>query len=250
MTAHYGDIEDRVVMIVGAAGPIGAAVTDAFLQYGARTAVADLPGPAFTKMRDRLSGGPVLAAALDAADAVQTRQFVANVTDVWGGVDVLVNAAGSWTIVDFTDSGPAQWERMIQANLYTTFASCHAVLPGMLTAGRGAIVNFASTAGEYGSIRPSAAYAAAKGGVIAFTKSLAREVSAAGVRVNAVSPGPIDTAMLKADDDASRAEVRARTLLGRPGRPDEIAEAVLFLAGSSSSFITGHVLRVNGGSLL
>jgi NAD(P)-dependent dehydrogenase (short-subunit alcohol dehydrogenase family) len=120
----------------------------------------------------------------------------------------------------------------------------------MLERGSGSIINFASTAGEYGSIRPSAAYAAAKGAVIAFTKSLAREVSPAGIRANCVSPGPIDTPMLQAATPEQRAIAASRTLLGRLGTPDDIAQAVRYLASDESSFITGDVLRVNGGSLL
>jgi NAD(P)-dependent dehydrogenase (short-subunit alcohol dehydrogenase family) len=111
-------------------------------------------------------------------------------------------------------------------------------------------VNIASTAGEYGSVSPAAHYAAAKGGVIAMTKSLAREVSPHGVRVNAVSPGPIDTAALGAVSDEAKARIGARTLFGRLGRPHEIAGACIYLLSPLSTFVTGHVLRVNGGSLL
>jgi NAD(P)-dependent dehydrogenase (short-subunit alcohol dehydrogenase family) len=139
---------------------------------------------------------------------------------------------------------------MISTNLLTALVASRAVLPAMLEVGSGAIVNFASTAGEYGSIRPAAAYAAAKAGVIGFTKSLAREVSPLGVRVNAISPGPIDTPALKAVTEAERAKASARTLLGRLGQPHDIAQGVLYLASDESSFVTGTVLQVNGGSLL
>jgi NAD(P)-dependent dehydrogenase (short-subunit alcohol dehydrogenase family) len=120
----------------------------------------------------------------------------------------------------------------------------------MIARNRGSIVNFSSTAGEYGSIRPSAAYAAAKGGVIALTKSLAREVSPAQVRVNCISPGPIDTPGLKAASDDDRAIAASRTLLGRLGTVHEIARSVVYLLSDDAAFVTGEVLRVNGGSLL
>jgi NAD(P)-dependent dehydrogenase (short-subunit alcohol dehydrogenase family) len=139
---------------------------------------------------------------------------------------------------------------MLTANLLSAIASCRAVLPGMLERARGAVVNFASTAGEYGSIRPSAVYAAAKGGVIAFTKSLAREVSPCNVRVNCISPGPIDTPALQAASPEDRVATAARTLLGRIGTPRDIANGVLYLVSDESSFVTGTVLQVNGGSLL
>jgi NAD(P)-dependent dehydrogenase (short-subunit alcohol dehydrogenase family) len=120
----------------------------------------------------------------------------------------------------------------------------------MAERGTGSIVNFASTAGEFGSIRPSAAYAAAKGGVIAFTKSLAREVSPHGVRVNVVSPGPVGTPMLDAESEAAQAQVAERTLLGRLGTPGDIAEGVAYLIGDGAGWVTGEVLRINGGSLI
>jgi NAD(P)-dependent dehydrogenase (short-subunit alcohol dehydrogenase family) len=130
-------------------------------------------------------------------------------------------------------------------------AGCHAVLPGMLARGGGSIVNVASTAGEYGSISPAAHYAAAKGGVIGLTKSLAREAAIGNVRVNAVSPGPTETAATHAGiDPEQKAAVAARTLFNRLGRPEEIAAGCVFLLSPLSTFITGHVLRVNGGSLL
>jgi NAD(P)-dependent dehydrogenase (short-subunit alcohol dehydrogenase family) len=120
----------------------------------------------------------------------------------------------------------------------------------MVARGRGSVVNFASTAGEYGSIRPAAHYAAAKGALIAMTKSLAREVSPHGVRVNVISPGPVDTPMLAPADAAQRAQITARTLVGRLGRPEDLAEAALYLGSGDSTFVTGEVLRVNGGALI
>ena len=120
----------------------------------------------------------------------------------------------------------------------------------MVARGSGSVVNFASTAGEYGSIRAAAHYAAAKGGVIALTKSLAREVSPAGVRVNAVSPGPTDTPALLAATPEQRAVAGSRTLFGRLGQPHEIAGACVFLLSPLSTFVTGTVLQVNGGALL
>ena len=132
----------------------------------------------------------------------------------------------------------------------TAFVACRAVLPAMIARGSGSIVNFASTAGEYGSISPAAHYAAAKGGVIAMTKSLAREASPHGVRVNAVSPGPTDTVALGAATPEQKAAVGARTLFNRLGRPEEIAASCVYLLSDMSSFVTGTVLQVNGGSLL
>ncbi len=136
------------------------------------------------------------------------------------------------------------------ANVTTAFVACRSVLPAMIARRRGSVVNFASTAGEYGSITPGAHYAAAKGAVIGLTKSLAREASPHNVRVNAISPGPVDTVALGAATPQQKADVGARTLLGRLGEPDEIAAGCVYLLSPMSSFVTGHVLRINGGSLL
>jgi 2-hydroxycyclohexanecarboxyl-CoA dehydrogenase len=237
-----GRVDGKNVLITGAGGAIGAEVVRQYRAEGARVAATDL-GPV-------ADGSADYAAPVDAADPAAFREFLAAATEAIGDIDILVNVAGLFRIVDFVESDAAHWDQMVRANLGTALSTCHAVLPGMLARGQGAIVNFASTAGEYGSIRPSAAYAAAKGGVIAFTKSLAREVSPLGVRVNAISPGPIDTPALAAASTEQRREAASRTLVGRLGRPTDIAYGALFLGSDESGFVTGEVLRVNGGSLL
>lgn len=241
-------ISGRVVMVMGGASPIGRAVVDRLLEGESRVAVSDLSDDALREAYP--PGGSVRIDAIDATELDAVAEWVSETERSWGAVDALVNVAGGWSIVDFWESSPEHWRRMLEVNLLTAMTTCRAVLPGMLERGSGSIVNFASTAGEYGSIRPSAAYAAAKAGVIGFTKSLAREVSPRGVRVNAISPGPIDTPMLNASTEAAQDEVRGRTLLGRAGMPSEIADGVAYLTGDESSYVTGHVLRVNGGSLL
>jgi 2-hydroxycyclohexanecarboxyl-CoA dehydrogenase len=246
-------IEGRNVLITGAGGAIGQEVVRQFLHEGARALLlTDLPGSDVEGAGEalRAAGANVTAQSCDAADPTAVAELISSAQQAVGEIDILVNVAGAWQIVDFVDSDAAQWNAMIRANLVTAMSASHAVLPPMLARGRGVIVNFASTAGEFGSIRPSAAYAAAKGGVIAFTKSLAREVSPAGVRVNAISPGPIDTPALKAATADQRAEAAARTLLGRLGEPLDMARGVIYLAGDDSAFMTGAVLQVNGGSLL
>lgn len=239
-------------IVTGASGAIGQATVRRLLDEGAvAVLLTDLPGTSIEQMPDRLDArGRTLAVAADLADPDGLGDLMAAAADFLGNPDILVNVAGAWQIIDFVDSSEQQWMTMIKANLITAMATCHAVLPGMLERRSGSIVNFASTAGEYGSIRPSAAYAGAKGGVIAFTKSLAREVSPGGVRVNAISPGPIDTPALKAASPEQRAIAAARTLIGRLGAPDDIAAGVAYLASEDASFVTGTVLQVNGGSLL
>lgn len=245
-------LSSKNIVVIGAGGTIGQEVTRVLAAEGAAVAATDIDGTTLSVLRTTLEaeGAKYYLQEADAADQVSVNQFLAESRDALGSIDVLVNVAGYWEIVDFTQSDQAHWEKMLRANLLTAMMSCHAVLPEMLDRGSGSIINFASTAGEYGSIRPSAAYAAAKGGVIAFTKSLAREVSPRGVRANCVSPGPIDTPMLQAATPEQRAIAASRTLLGRLGTPNDIAQAVRYLASDESAFVTGGVLRVNGGSLL
>jgi NAD(P)-dependent dehydrogenase (short-subunit alcohol dehydrogenase family) len=245
-------LKDRVVVVTGAAGTIGREVSRVLVAHGARLALTDVSAAPLGTLMDELDGtaGTVWGRAADAADFGEFSRLVADATEVLGRPDVLVNVAGTFKFADFVDSSPPDWAEMISTNLLTALVACRAVLPAMLEVRSGAIVNFASTAGEYGSIRPAAAYAAAKAGVIGFTKSLAREVSPLGVRVNAISPGPIDTPALKAVTEAERATASARTLLGRLGKPHDIAQGVLYLASDESAFVTGTVLQVNGGSLL
>ena len=243
-------IKDSVVVVTGAAGLIGREVCRVLAAEGARLAATDLDADGLGELLGELPGEAAWGRPVDATVFADFTGYLAEATQRVGPPEVLVNVAGLFQMGDFATSAPADWSGMISANLLTTLVACRAVLPAMLSAGTGSIVNFASTAGEYGSIRPAAAYAAAKAGVIGFTKSLAREVSPAGVRVNAISPGPIDTPAFQLASPEDRATAEARTLLGRMGRPADIAHGVLYLASEESAFVTGTVLQVNGGSLL
>jgi NAD(P)-dependent dehydrogenase (short-subunit alcohol dehydrogenase family) len=188
--------------------------------------------------------------AIDASDAAAFAALHDRAAAALGPVDGLVNCAGLFEIADHDALDADAWTRALSANLMTAAAGCQAVLPAMIARRSGAIVNIASTAGEYGSISPAAHYAAAKGGVIGLTKSLAREAAPAQVRVNAVSPGPTETDGLRATTPEQKAIAGSRTLFGRLGQPEEIAGACVFLLSPLSTFVTGHVLRVNGGALL
>lgn len=239
---------DKRVLVTGAGGAIGAEVCRLLLAEGARVVAVDRAEGAMPALaRDAGSGDSFHHVVADVSDPAAMSDLVGTHASPFDG---LVNVAGFFVIEDFADTDRNDWDRMIVANLYTAMSASKAVLPGMLEAGRGSIVNFASTAGEYGSIRPSAAYAAAKGGVIAFTKSLAREVAPRGVRVNAVSPGPVDTTGFSAGVAPDLAAAAARTLIGRMGAPIELAYACLYLVSDESQYVVGDVLRVNGGSLI
>jgi NAD(P)-dependent dehydrogenase (short-subunit alcohol dehydrogenase family) len=245
--AATGLLEGRVVILTGATGGIGGTVARMLVTAGARVALTDLAAEPVAALASDVGA---YGEAFDASSWEESMAFCRRVEERLGPVDGLVNCAGLFAPLPYDEIDERAWADALAANLTTALATCRAVLPGMVARGAGSVVNFASTAGEYGSIRPAAHYAAAKGGVIALTKSLAREVSPHGVRVNAVSPGPIDTPAFGAATPEQRAAADARTLFGRVGRPHEIAGACVFLLSPLSTFITGHVLGVNGGSLL
>jgi NAD(P)-dependent dehydrogenase (short-subunit alcohol dehydrogenase family) len=196
------------------------------------------------------AGFSAIGDAFDASNPDDFKAFQRRVRIELGGITGLINCAGLWESKRFEDVSQADLATMLTANVTTAFVACQSVLPEMIARGEGSVVNFASTAGEYGSISPAAHYAAAKGAVIGMTKSLAREAAPHNVRVNAISPGPIDTVALGAATPEQKADVGARTLFGRLGEPDEIAAGCVYLLSPLSTFVTGHILRINGGSLL
>jgi NAD(P)-dependent dehydrogenase (short-subunit alcohol dehydrogenase family) len=245
--AADGMLDGQTVILTGATGGIGGTLARMLVAAGARVAMTDLADESVGALASELD---CYGEALDVSSWDAFSGFHRRVEAELGPVDGLVNCAGLWAPLSYDEIDERAWRETLAGNLATAFATCRAVLPGMVARGGGSVVNFASTAGEYGSIRPAAHYAAAKGGVIALTKSLAREVSPHGVRVNVVSPGPIDTPAFGAATPEQRATANARTLFGRVGQPHEIAGACVFLLSPLSTFVTGHVLGVNGGSLL
>jgi NAD(P)-dependent dehydrogenase (short-subunit alcohol dehydrogenase family) len=259
---HYGEpalaptgiagplLAEKTVLLTGAAGGIGRHVSRALIDAGAHAVLLDRPGDSLSELERGLRDLPAEVRAIDVTDRGAVGALVAEVERERGGIDGLVNCAGLWEVRTWDEIDDGSWDAVIDANLKSAYLCCQAVLPGMVSRGAGSVVNFASTAGEYGSISPAAHYAAAKAGVIGLTKSLAREVGPHNVRVNAISPGPTDTMALGAVSAEAKARVGARTLLGRLGRPEEMANAVLYLVGPMSTFVTGHILRVNGGALL
>jgi len=240
----------RLLVVVGGAGGIGSAITRGLLARDARVVVLDVSEDSLERLGATLPGHA--AARLVAGDVTDAAAVTSLLDEARDGrpVDGLVNVVGLFEPGSFAESQPESWERALRVNLLGVMAPAWAVSRLMIPEGRGSIVHFASTAGEYGSIRPAAAYAAAKGGVIAFTKSLARELGPEGIRVNCVSPGPVDTRMFGAGHSPDLAEAAARTLIGRIGRPEELEPAVAYLLSDDSSYVTGEVLRVNGGSLI
>jgi 2-hydroxycyclohexanecarboxyl-CoA dehydrogenase len=235
----------RRALVTGGAQGIGEAIARRLAADGAEVVIVDRDGGAAEAVSGEIAGR---AATLDITDADAVERTVAAL----GPFAILVNNAGVDDFGFFTDQTPERWRRVLAVNLEGTFACTRAVLPAMQAARHGRIINMSSEAGRIGS-KGNAVYAATKGALIAFTKSLARENARYAVTVNAVAPGPIETPMLEAvralpgNGPKIVEAMRAATQLGRLGRPEEIAAAVAFLASDEAAFITGETLGVSGG---
>jgi 2-hydroxycyclohexanecarboxyl-CoA dehydrogenase len=243
-------LEGKSALVTGGASGIGAACCLRLAAEGARVAVCDINVEAARSVAADLDGD---AFEMDVTDASSVGDAVAAVEGAIGPVDLLVNNAGTDEFGFFKDTDEDMWARIIAVNLTGVMRVTHAVLPGMIERGGGRMVNVASEAGRVGS-SGSAVYSAAKGGVIAFTKTIAREGARFGVYCNAVAPGPIDTPLLhRADTELGPIGKRVietmvgGTLLRRIGRPEEVAAAIAFLCSEDASYVTGQTLGVSGG---
>ncbi|VVP20900.1 3-oxoacyl-[acyl-carrier-protein] reductase FabG [Pseudomonas fluorescens] len=229
--------------VTGGSKGIGEAIVRRLAAEGAKVVIAAQDMISAERLADEVGG---LAVRLDVTDLLEVQRVVT----MLGPFDILVNNAGYDQHDFFTKTTVEQWRYLLAVNLEGVFASTHAALPAMQAAGYGRIINVGSEAGRQGS-KGGAVYAAAKGGVIAFSKSIARENARYGITVNVVAPGPVDTPLLrKALDGGGEkllAAMKASTLVGRLGEPDEVAAAVVFLASRDASFITGETLGVSGG---
>lgn len=238
-------LEGRKALVTGGASGIGAAIAARLAAEGAEVWVGDIDTDGAERVAGEVSGH---ALDLDVTDIESARAAVAAI----GTPDVLVNNAGTDEFGFFTYTTPEQWRRVLDINLGGVLNCTHAALPAMQEAGYGRIVSISSEAGRVGS-KGSAVYSAAKGGIIAFMKTIARESARYGITANSVAPGPIETPLLMGAKEFGEigakviATMEESTQMKRLGQPEEVAAAVAFLASEDATFVTGETLGVSGG---
>ena len=246
--------QDKVVVVTGGGGGIGGATSHRFAAEGARVAVCDLNLEAAEKVAGtiRTAGGQAQAVRCDITSRDGIDAAMVEIEAGLGPIEVLINNAGWDVFKPFIKTEPAQWEKLIAINLVGALHVHHAVLPGMVARKQGRIINIASDAARVGS-SGEAVYAACKGGLVSFSKTLAREHARHGITVNVVCPGPTDTALFAdfkagAGNPEKLMEAFNRAIpLGRIGQPDDLPGAVLFFASDDAAYVTGQVLSVSGG---
>lgn len=242
----------RVAVVTGGASGIGLGAARQFVQDGHRVAVLDLNASAVDDAVGELraGGAEVVGVEVDVADRASVEQAFASVRAELGPVGILVTSAGVESFDPVLDITAEKWDRIISVNLTGTFTCIQAALPDMIAAGWGRIVTISSSSAQSGAPR-MAHYSASKGGVIALTKALAREVASQGITVNTIPPSLVDTPMARGAEtvgDIPAIEMMASVVpLGRAGTPADIAAACSFLCGDGGSYITGQVIGVNGG---
>lgn len=245
------DLAGKTVLVTGGASGIGRSIAEAFAAEGANVLLTwyqSDAGAMETVAAIVAAGGRATETRADLTQPAEATRVVALAVETYGGLDVVVTNSGGLLRRSSVEDCPLElWQEAIAVNLTSTFLTCQAAIPH-LKARRGAIVTVASLAAHDGGGAGSAHYATAKGGVLTFTRALAKELGPAGVRVNSVAPGLIGTQF---HDRFSTPEGRlatvGRTPLGREGTPEDVAASVVFLASSAASFLTGEVIEVNGG---
>jgi 2-hydroxycyclohexanecarboxyl-CoA dehydrogenase len=247
-------VQGKTVVITGGGGGIGGATCRRFAAEGAKVAVFDMNLEAAEKVATEInaSGGTAAAFRCDITQRTEVDAAIAAAEARFGPMDVLVNNAGWDVFKPFVKTVPAEWDKLIAINLVGSLHMHHAVLPGMAERKRGRIVNVASDAARVGS-SGEAVYAACKGAMVAFSKTIAREQARNGITVNVVCPGPTETALFAdfkkgAGNPEKLEEAFRRSIpLGRIGQPDDLPGAILFFASDAAAYVTGQVLSVSGG---
>ncbi len=243
-------LKNKVAIVTGAARGIGEAIVYRFIEEGARVTLCDVDQPALESVKEKVEkmNGACLLAAGDIADRVFVSQMVDNSVKEFGTLDVMVNNAAITRDAILHKMTQEQWEEVMTVNLKGTFNCLQAAAIYMREQGKGTIINVSSTS-RYGNVG-QLNYSASKGGVVAMTRTAAKELCRKGVTCNCISPGTIWTDMLKAVPEQAQERLKAGIPLGRFGDPKEVAHLAVFLASDESSYITGQTINCDGGSFM
>lgn len=236
----------EIALVTGASRGIGAAIADSLAAAGARVIGTATSAAGAEAIAQRLAAHGGQGRVLDVTDGGAVEALIESIIKEYGGLSILVNNAGITRDQLLMRMRDEDWQVILDTNLSSVYRTSKAVLRSMMKARRGRIISIASVVGVTGN-PGQANYAAAKAGIIAFSKSLAREIGSRGITVNVVAPGFIDTDMTRALGAEQRKMLETTIALGRLGRPEDIAQAVLFLASPAAAYITGETLHVNGG---
>lgn len=243
------DLSGRIALVTGASRGIGAAIADTLAQAGATVIGTATSESGAQAIGERLAQWGGQGRALNAAEEGGIENLIAEIEKEFGKLDILVNNAGITRDNLLMRMKEEEWDEIMQVNLKSVFRASKAVLRGMMKQRSGRVINITSVVGAMGNAG-QANYAAAKAGLIGFSKSMAREVGSRGITVNCVAPGFIDTDMTRALPEETRKMFEAQTSLGKFGEAQDIANAVLFLASDQAKYITGQTIHVNGGMLM
>ena len=236
-------LQHKTALITGAGRGIGRAIAECFAREGARVAVADID-PNTANATATAIGPEALGLAMDVSSKAAVLAGTAQVLDEFGQLDILVNNAGYLVYTTFESCSEENWDRMVDINMKGPFLCAQAVIPHMKARRQGAIINMTSLAAKTGGLAAGPPYAAAKAGVLTLTIGLARALAPDQIRVNAIAPGVIDTAMTSAPEHD---QLKASIPLGCSGQPEDVASCALFLASDDARHITGETIDVNGG---
>ena len=238
-----GKLQHKTALITGAGRGIGYAIAERFAREGARVAIADIDSDAASAAAAAIGSG-ALGLAMDVSSKAAVRAATAQVLDEFGQLDILVNNAGYLVYTTFESCSEENWDRIVDVNMKGPFLCAQAAIPHMKARRQGAIINMTSLAAKTGGLAAGPPYAAAKAGVLTLTIGLARTLAPHQIRVNAIAPGVIDTAMTAAPEHD---QLKASIPLGCSGQPEDVAHCALFLASDDARHITGETIDVNGG---